>query len=87
VRVWTERGSVVLASDASHLYANMERRSPFPIVFNAGDMLDGFRKLRELADGPDHVVPGHDPLVMDRYPASSPELEGIAVRLDLPPKA
>ncbi len=87
VRVWTERGWVVLASDASHLYANMERRSPFPIVFNAGDMLDGFRKLNELADGPDHVVPGHDPLVMDRYPASSPELEGIAVRLDLPPKA
>jgi hypothetical protein len=30
-------------------------------------------------------VPGHDPLVMKLYPAPSPELEGIAVRLDVPP--
>jgi glyoxylase-like metal-dependent hydrolase (beta-lactamase superfamily II) len=86
VRVWTERGWVVLASDASHLYANMEALNPFPIVYNVGDMLDGYRRLNELAESPDHVVPGHDPLVMERYPASAPELEGIAVRLDLPPK-
>ena len=32
-----------------------------------------------------HIVPGHDPLVMKLYPAPSPELEGIAVRLDVPP--
>jgi len=87
VRVWTERGWVVLASDASHLYANMEALNPFPIVYNVGDMLDGFRRLNELADSPDHVVPGHDPLVMERYPASAPELEGVAVRLDLAPTA
>jgi len=86
VRVWTERGWVVLASDASHLYANMEDTNPFPIVYHVGDMVDGYRKLNELADSTDHIVPGHDPIVMDRYPASAPELEGIAVRLDLPPE-
>lgn len=85
VRVWTERGWVVLASDASHLYANMESVNPFPIVYHVGDMIEGYRRLAELADGPDHVVPGHDPLVMERYPASAPELDGIAVRLDLAP--
>jgi hypothetical protein len=31
------------------------------------------------------IVPGHDPLVMKLYPAPSPELEGVAVRLDVPP--
>jgi hypothetical protein len=31
------------------------------------------------------IVPGHDPLVMQRYPAPSPALQGIAVRLDVPP--
>ena len=36
VRVWTRRGWVVLASDASHLYANMEQGRPFPIVYNVG---------------------------------------------------
>ena len=32
-----------------------------------------------------HIVPGHDPLVMKLYPAPNPELEGVAVRLDVPP--
>jgi hypothetical protein len=31
-------------------------------------------------------VPGHDPLVMSRYPAASGDLEGIAVRLDVMPR-
>ena len=61
VRVHTARGWVVLASDASHFYDNMELESPFPIVFHVGDMLDGYRKLLALADSKDHLVPGHDP--------------------------
>lgn len=68
LRVHTARGWVVLASDASHYYENMERASPFPIVFNLGDMLEGYETLRALADSPDHIVPGHDPLVRARYP-------------------
>ena len=85
-RVWTERGWVVLASDASHFYANMEQGRPFPIIYNAGEMLEGFNTLKMLASSPDHIIPGHDPLVMARYPAATPELEGIAVRLDVKPK-
>ena len=50
-------------------------------------MLNAYRTLDELAESPDHIVPGHDPLVMQYYPAVSPELEGIAVRLDVAPKA
>lgn len=86
VRIHTTRGWVVLASDASHLYANMNTVNPFPIVYNVGDMVRGFDKLQLLADSPDHIVPGHDPLVLKRYPAVSNELEGIAVRLDLKPR-
>lgn len=82
VRVWTESGWLVLASDAAHLYENMEAVRPFPIVFNVQEMVDGFAKLRGLAETPEHVIPGHDPLVMKRYPCPEPELEGIAVRLD-----
>ncbi len=86
VRVMTRRGWVVLASDAAHLYANFQEIRPFPIVFHLGDMVEGYRRIRALADGPDHIVPGHDPLVMRRYPAVSPQLEGIAVRLDVDPR-
>jgi glyoxylase-like metal-dependent hydrolase (beta-lactamase superfamily II) len=82
VRVATRRGWVVLASDASHFYANMEQTRPFPIVFSVADMVAGYERLRSLAASPAHVIPGHDPLVMQRYPAPAKALEGIAVRLD-----
>ena len=84
-RVWTKRGWVVLASDASHFYANMEQGRPFPIVHDMGEVLEGYRTAYRLADSPDHVIPGHDPLVMDRYPAVTPELEGIVAKLDEAP--
>lgn len=84
VRVKTDNGWLVLASDAAHFYENMEHPSPFPIVYNVGDMVDGFDKLRRLAPSPKHIVPGHDPLVFKHYPAPSADLEGIVARLDIP---
>jgi len=86
VRVHTQRGWVVVASDASHFYAHLETGNPFPLVFNVGDLLEGHRTCRRLADSEQHIVPGHDPLVMQRYPAPSSDLEGIAVRLDVAPR-
>ena len=80
VRVRTRAGWMVLASDASHLYANMNEKRPYPIVWDVPKMVAGYKRLAELADSPDLIVPGHDPLVMRRYPAAS-GLEGTAVRL------
>jgi hypothetical protein len=51
-----------------------------------GDMLEGFATVKRLATSPQHVIPGHDPLVSRRYPAPNPGLEGIAVRLDVEPR-
>jgi len=85
VRVHTRVGWIVLASDAAHLYENLESARPFPIVFDLGRMVQGWRRLRELAEAPEHVVPGHDPLVMKRYRAPRAALAGIAVRLDAKP--
>jgi glyoxylase-like metal-dependent hydrolase (beta-lactamase superfamily II) len=84
-RVKTRRGYVVLASDASHLYANMERRHPFPIVVDVDDYLEAFTTIRNLASSEAHVVPGHDPLVLARYPLAKACLSGV-VRLDAEPK-
>ncbi len=86
VTVHTRRGWVVVASDVSHFYENLERMRPFPTAFQVGQVLEGFDRLNALAPDADHIVPGHDPLVMQLYPAPSPELEGIAVRLDVDPK-
>jgi hypothetical protein len=75
----------VLASDASHFYANYEQGRPFPIVANMVETLEGYRTIQELASSPRHVIPGHDPLVLTRYPAAGAGLEGIVVRLDAEP--
>ncbi len=81
VRVMTKRGWVVLASDASHFYENMDKISPFPIVYNVAQMIDGYDKMHGLAESRQHLVPGHDPLVMSRYPAFSDAVREV-VRLD-----
>ncbi len=81
VRVNTVRGSVVLASDATHFYANIEEDRPFSIVADLARMYGAFELVRSLADSPSHIVPGHDPLVMERYPPAREGLEGVAVRI------
>ncbi len=68
VRVRTQAGWLVLASDAAHFYENIWARKPFPIVVDLEDMLTGFDRLQQLASRPDLIVPGHDPLVRSRFP-------------------
>ena len=83
VRVHTARGWVVLASDAAHYWQNIRRRQPFPLVVDVMKMAEGWRICEELADGPDHIIPGHDPLVMSRFPVELDTLD--AVRVDFRP--
>jgi hypothetical protein len=59
----------------------MEQDRPFSIVTDLARMYGAFDLVRSLADSPAHVVPGHDPLVMERFPAASKGLEGVAVRI------
>lgn len=85
VRVPTQRGMVVLAADATHFWENIRGRSPFPILADLTRMMEGYRTVEALADGPDHIIPGHDPLVLRRFPAVPGTTD--TVRLDLPPIA
>ena len=52
------------------------------ITVNGGQMAAS-RTAERLAGHPDRVIPGHDPQVLERYPAPSRELEGIVARLDV----
>jgi glyoxylase-like metal-dependent hydrolase (beta-lactamase superfamily II) len=81
VRVETARGPVVLASDAAHYYGNLHRRSPFPIVYNIGDMAQGWETVERLAGHPDRVIPGHDPIVSEIYPRASDKVDAFALHL------
>jgi glyoxylase-like metal-dependent hydrolase (beta-lactamase superfamily II) len=81
VTVKTDRGYVVLASDATHFYANIEQDRPFSIVADLARMYGAFDLVRSLAGSQAHIIPGHDPLVMQRFPPAKKGLEGVAVRI------
>ncbi len=81
----TARGTVVVASDAAHYYESFEKELVFSTHEDIFKMLEGYRLLRRLAPDDAHIVPGHDPMVLERYPAPSPELQGIVARLDVAP--
>jgi glyoxylase-like metal-dependent hydrolase (beta-lactamase superfamily II) len=87
VRLMTRRGWVVVASDAMHFYANRETGVPFAILVDVREYMAGWQVLDQLAESPDHIIPGHDPRVRAIYPAAKPGLEGMAVRLDVMPRA
>jgi glyoxylase-like metal-dependent hydrolase (beta-lactamase superfamily II) len=77
----TARGPVVLCSDAAHLYANLTRAIPFPIFIDEAAYRAAQARVMDLAGGSlDHVVPGHDPLVLACFPG-----EDDIARVDLPP--
>ncbi|MEO1193278.1 MAG: N-acyl homoserine lactonase family protein [Pseudomonadota bacterium] len=68
VSVTTRRGLLVLASDAAHFFDNMDLQNPFPIVADIPRMMAGHERLRDLAPSSHHIIPGHDPKVMQLYP-------------------
>lgn len=68
VRIELEDGRVVvLASDASHFFENIEAQRPFGIAHTVPQMLDAFDRIHELAGDNGVIVPGHDPLVKERF--------------------
>ena len=80
VRVQTARGMVVLAADAAHYYEEIEKLRPFPTLHDLARMYQAYETVNRLADSPQHVIPGHDALVMERYPAIATDTPWI-VRL------
>lgn len=69
VRVNTARGPILLASDASHYFANLLRRAPFAITIDTAATLDTYATMLELVGSVEHIIPGHDPRVRDLYPS------------------
>ena len=67
VTVQTARGTVVLTSDASHFYRNVETRQPVQIITSLPEMLAGFETIHALAGKEKLIVAGHDPQVAERF--------------------
>jgi len=81
----TARGTVVVASDAAHYYEGFLDEQLFMTHESLFHMVESYRKIRRLAASDDHIIPGHDPQVLERYPPAAEGLEGVAVRVDVAP--
>jgi glyoxylase-like metal-dependent hydrolase (beta-lactamase superfamily II) len=86
VRVKTERGPVLLASDVSHFFANFMNRAPFILTVDTRATLSSYARLFDLAGTAEFIIPGHDPKVRHLYPVQV--FNGIALNLlHRPPRA
>ncbi len=78
----TPSGKRVLASDAIHLYEEFERRRPFAVIVDLDEMYSAYELAATLSGEHDAiVVPGHDPLVAQRFPALPGEVSELGVTL------
>ncbi|HSC29033.1 MAG TPA: N-acyl homoserine lactonase family protein [Vicinamibacterales bacterium] len=73
----TSRGTIVLASDNLYLYENLDRGAAIAQTFDADANRRSHRRMLELVSDPRQVVPGHDPLVFDRFPRVSDNVVAI----------
>lgn len=75
----TAQGVVVLASDTSHFFENIEQDKPFAVHADVVDMYRAFDTMKAAASS-NIVVAGHDPLIAERFPAVAGH-EGHVVRI------
>ena len=81
--VKVDKGTVVLANDACHYYAEARDLTPFPVYTDILAKLRGYERLEQLAGSDGWIVAGHDPEVMRRFPVLEGNLN--IVRSSEPP--
>jgi glyoxylase-like metal-dependent hydrolase (beta-lactamase superfamily II) len=76
-----EHGTLVLANDAVHYEAELQSDRPFAIFSDLGAMYRGYDTVRALMSSGAVLVPGHDPLGMERFAPLDGDARGLAVCL------
>jgi glyoxylase-like metal-dependent hydrolase (beta-lactamase superfamily II) len=72
ITVNTAVGQVVLASDNMYLYENLEKHAPIAQTLDRESNLRAQDRMKQLAAGEQWIIPGHDPLVMTKFPEVAP---------------
>ena len=77
VGVSTAAGTVVLASDNVYLYENIEHHVSITATLDAASNLRAQDRMTQMVADPKFIVPGHDALVMTRFPHPIPGVAKI----------
>jgi len=83
VKVQTDEGVVLLASDAIHYYEEYQADKLFVTVADLVEMYEAFDQIREmeLAGTIRHLVSGHDPDTLNRFTPVTGELVGLVATI------
>lgn len=86
VIVDTAAGRVLIASDAVHYYEEYQRDMPFMSAASLVDMYRGFDLVRGMLRDArvQHLVTGHDPDTLRRFPACAGQLAAAAASIGAP---
>ena len=75
---------VVLASDGAHYYEAFRQRRPIKLFHDLGAMYAAYDLLQSLeAEAATVVVPGHEPLVKERFAAAQENCIDLTAPLDI----
>jgi glyoxylase-like metal-dependent hydrolase (beta-lactamase superfamily II) len=69
VSVRADAGTIVFASDNIYLYENLEKHVPIAQTLDAASNLKAQDRIRTIASDPRLIVPGHEPLVFEKFPS------------------
>lgn len=63
----TEDEKVMLASDDSWFYYNLDNELSVSLVRNPDAYIEQLRRMKKMVSNPELIIPGHDPQVMQRF--------------------
>jgi glyoxylase-like metal-dependent hydrolase (beta-lactamase superfamily II) len=64
----SKNDKILLASDASWYYYNLNHLLPVPLVIDPAAYVDALKRMKTLVPDTDLIIPGHDDLVFSKFP-------------------
>ncbi len=78
VAVNTAQGRAIVGSDVAHLFENYRKDIPSAIITDLRAWMKSYDKVRAKASSLDLIFPGHDPVMLENYPAVAEEVIRLA---------
>jgi glyoxylase-like metal-dependent hydrolase (beta-lactamase superfamily II) len=64
----SEKNKILLASDASWYYYNLNHLLSVPLVIDPKAYVEALKRMKTLVSDPELIIPGHDDLVFSKFP-------------------
>jgi glyoxylase-like metal-dependent hydrolase (beta-lactamase superfamily II) len=68
VLIGSGEGSVIIASDNAWFYYNLTSSLPIPITLDSNAYTANLKRMKSMVTNIDMVIPGHDPLLFNKFP-------------------